>query len=87
MWPCGQPTNITPDQAARIRATIEGTDYYNLRQWIRFFLLEDFVGELAVPVPRVIQGIKYFTFGEAIDTTRRDFGAWLEGEVEAAYGG
>ena len=51
------------------RATIEETNYYNLRQWIRFFLLEDFVEDLTVPVAKVVQKTKYFTFEEAIDTT------------------
>ena len=84
-YPEGKPHGITPEQEARIRTTIEGTDYYNLRQWIRFFLLDDFMDDLAVPVPRVIQGIKYFTFGEAIDLTAPDAVEKLRSGVAEHY--
>ncbi len=84
-YPEGKPEGITPEQEARIRTTIEETDYYNLRQWIRFFLLDDFVEDLAIPVPKVVQKIKYLTFEEAIDTTSTEGRRKLAEGVAAAY--
>ena len=67
------------------RTTIEETDYYNLRQWIRFFLLDDFVTDLAVPVPKVVQKIKYLTFDDAIDLTAPDAVEKLHAGVAEHY--
>ncbi len=67
IFPQGKPDELTKDQEQRIRHTIENTEYYNLRQGLRFYLLEDFVDDLKIRMPKVVQGKKYLTFDQNID--------------------
>lgn len=62
VFPDGRPTELTEDQEQRIRTTIESTDYYNLHSGMKFYLLQDLVENLNVPIPNTIMKSKYFVF-------------------------
>lgn len=62
VFPDGRPAELTNDQEQRIRATIESTEYYNLHSGMKFYLLQDLVEGLNVPIPSTIMKSKYFVF-------------------------
>jgi hypothetical protein len=61
-FPDGRPAELTNDQEQRIKTTIESTDYYSLQSGMKFYLLQDLVEDLNVPIPSTIMKSKYFVF-------------------------
>ena len=61
-FPEGRPAELTAEQEQRIRETIKTTKYYDLHSGIKFYLLQDVVENLNVPVPNTIMKSKYFVF-------------------------
>lgn len=60
--PNGHPPELTKEQERRIITTIESTDYYSLHTGMKFYLLQDLVEDLNVPIPSTIMKAKYFVF-------------------------
>lgn len=78
------PSGLTDGHKKRIVDTITETSYYELEKGMRFYLLDNLVKDLGIPVSKPIMRSKYFVFDRAPAELSNEI-AFLRSEVERVY--